>query len=351
MKTNTNKKTSWIYHIFFETKLGWLFVFMVVAYLGMGFMSFLLKGNMRYFSPITLQTMACQIPEIGILAIGVMLPMITGGIDLSMVGKANLSGIVAAALMTSVITETTPEGTQTLIAIGAIILALVVGAVAGLINGLIISNFNTPPLIVTLGSNYVFMGIAVVITEGKSIVGLPAAFNALGQGFLFGAIPVQFILLAIVAVVIWFMISRTSYGTKLFMTGANSVAAEFSGINMKRLLCKTYTISGILAAISGCILFGRSNQANADYGTTYTLQSIMIAVLGGTNPNGGEGNVLGVVFAMLTMQFLATGMNFFQVTNVTYLKDVIWGLVLIIVMTINYITDMRREKNALRKTV
>ena len=349
METKKTKRSSWLYHIFFETKLGWLFTFMVVAYIGMGFMSFILKGNFRYFSPYTLQTMACQIPEVGILAIGSMLPMITGGIDLSMVGKANLSGIVAAAFMTALITEATPEGTQMIIVIAAILLALVVGGLAGLLNGLIISKFNAPPLIVTLGSNYVYMGIAVVITQGKSIVGLPAAFNSLGQGFLFGVIPVQFIILALAAAVIWFLVSKTSYGTKLYMTGSNVIAAEFSGINIKRLLRTTYTISGVLAAISGCILFGRSNQANADYGTTYTLQAIMIAVLGGTSPEGGEGNVLGVVFAMFTMQFLATGMNFFQVTNVTYLKDIVWGAVLLIVMVVNYITAIRRDKNALKK--
>jgi simple sugar transport system permease protein len=322
---------------------------MVIAYVGMGFMSFALKGNFKYFSPNTLQTMAGQIPEVGILAIGIILPMITGGIDLSMVGKANLAGVVAAAFMTSVITETTPESTQMLIAIAAILLALVVGALAGLINGIIISKFNAPPLIVTLGSNYAFMGIAVVITQGKSIVGLPAAFNSLGQGYTLGIIPNQFVVLAIVATVIWFMTSKTPYGTKLFMTGSNMVAAEFSGIDIKKLLRTTYTISGVLAAISGCILFGRSNQANADYGTTYTLQAIMIAVLGGTSPEGGEGNVLGVIFAMFTMQFLATGMNFFQVTNVTYLKDIVWGGVLLIVMVVNYVTALRRNKNALKK--
>ncbi|NLT98819.1 MAG: ABC transporter permease, partial [Christensenellaceae bacterium] len=229
------------------------------------------------------------------------------------------------------------------------LLAIVVGSLAGLLNGLIISKFNTPPLIVTLGSNYVFMGIAVVITEGQSIVGLPKAFNTIGQGMLFGAIPVQFVVLVLVAVVIWFLVTRTAYGTKLYMTGSNMVAAEFSGINMTRLLCTTYTISGVLSALSGCILFGRSSQANADYGTTYTLQAIMIAVLGGTNPNGGEGNVLGVVFAMFTMQFLATGMNFFQVTNVTYLKDIVWGAVLIIVMIVNYVSAARNEKHKLRQ--
>ena len=351
METNKIKKNSWLYHIFFETKLGWLFAFMIVAYVGMGLMSFFLKGNLKYFSPNTLQTMACQIPEVGILAIGIMLPMITGGIDLSMVGKANLAGIVAAAFMTSFITEATPEGTQALISVAAILLALIVGGLAGFLNGWIISRFNAPPLIVTLGSNYVFMGIAVVITQGKSIVGLPAAFNSLGQGFLFGVIPVQFVILALVVFVIWFLISKTAYGTKLYMTGSNIIAAEFSGINMKKLLTKTYTISGVLAAISGCILFGRSNQANADYGTTYTLQAIMIAVLGGTSPDGGEGNVFGVMFAMFTMQFLATGMNFFQVTNVTYLKDIVWGLVLLIVMIVNYITVLRRDKNSLKKNV
>lgn len=350
METKKTKKSSWLYHIFFETKLGWLFAFMVVAYIGMGFMSFALKGNFKYFSMNTLQAMACSIPEVGILAIGIMLPMITGGIDLSMVGKANLSGIVAATFMTSFITKGTPAETQTLISIAAVLLALIVGALAGLLNGVIISKFNAPPLIVTLGSNYVYMGIAVVITQGKSIVGLPDAFNSLGQGNLFGIIPVQFIILALVAFAIWFLISKTSYGTKLYMTGSNMIAAEFSGINMKRLLCSTYTVSGVLAAISGCILFGRSNQANADYGTTYTLQAIMIAVLGGTSPDGGEGNVLGVVFAMFTMQFLATGMNFFQVTNVTYLKDVVWGAVLVVVMVVNYVTALRRDKNALKKS-
>jgi simple sugar transport system permease protein len=338
-----------VYHIFYETKLGWLFALMVIAYVGMGLMSFALKGNFKYFAPNTLLTMAGQIPEVGILAIGILLPMITGGIDLSMVGKANLSGIVAAAFMTSIITETTPEGTQALIAVAANVIAMVVGALAGLVNGLIISEFNAPPLIVTLGSNYAYMGIAVVITQGKSIVGLPAAFNSLGQGKLLGVLPNQFVILVLVVALIWFLTSRTPYGTKLFMTGSNVVAAEFSGINIKRLLRTTYTISGVLAAISGCILFGRSNQANADYGTTYTLQAIMIAVLGGTSPDGGEGNVLGVLFAMFTMQFLATGMNFFQVTNVTYLKDIVWGAVLLIVMVVNYVTAIRRDKNALRK--
>jgi len=349
MNTKTNKKSSWLYHIFYETKLGWLFALMLVAYVGMGLMSFALKGNFKYFAPNTLLTMAGQIPEVGILAIGILLPMITGGIDLSMVGKANLSGIVAAAFMTSIITETMPESTQTLVAVAAIVLAMGVGALAGLVNGLIISEFNAPPLIVTLGSNYAYMGIAVVITQGKSIVGLPAAFNSLGQGNFLGVLPNQFVILVLVAAVIWFLTSRTPYGTKLFMTGSNVVAAEFSGINIKRLLRATYTISGVLAAISGCILFGRSNQANADYGTTYTLQAIMIAVLGGTSPDGGEGNVLGVLFAMFTMQFLATGMNFFQVTNVTYLKDVVWGAVLLIVMVVNYVTGIRRDKNALKK--
>ena len=349
MNTKTNKKSSWLYHIFYETKLGWLFALMLVAYVGMGLMSFAIKGNFKYFAPNTLLTMAGQIPEVGILAIGILLPMITGGIDLSMVGKANLSGIVAAAFMTSIITETMPESTQTLVAVAAIVLAMGVGALAGLVNGLIISEFNAPPLIVTLGSNYAYMGIAVVITQGKSIVGLPAAFNSLGQGNFLGVLPNQFVILVLVAAVIWFLTSRTPYGTKLFMTGSNVVAAEFSGINIKRLLRATYTISGVLAAISGCILFGRSNQANADYGTTYTLQAIMIAVLGGTSPDGGEGNVLGVLFAMFTMQFLATGMNFFQVTNVTYLKDVVWGAVLLIVMVVNYVTGIRRDKNALKK--
>ena len=95
------KKKSGFNHLFTETRLGWLLIFMIAAYVGMGLIAYALKGNFKFFQGSTLQTMCCQIPEIGILAIAVMLPMITGGIDLSMVGKANLSGIVAAAFMTA----------------------------------------------------------------------------------------------------------------------------------------------------------------------------------------------------------------------------------------------------------
>lgn len=316
----------------------WLFLFMIVTFVIMG----LIRPE-SYFSFQNFQSMAFQFPEVGILAIGVMLPIITGGIDLSMVGTANLAGILAALFMVGSIPEGASTSEQVIYVVIAFAIAVAVGAICGYLNGLVITKLGTPAIIVTLGSLSVYMGIAIILTEGKAVLGFPPFFAEIGNGTLFGAIPIPLVFFIIIAVIMYYLLQKTPYGTKLYMTGSNEIAAEFSGINKGRLLRMTYSITGTLAGIAGFILIARTNQAKADYGTSYTLQSIMVAVLGGVNPNGGSGTVTGVFMAVLIMQFLSTGMNMFNLSNVNFLRQLVWGLALVLVMTFNQISAARKQ--------
>ena len=343
---NTEKKTSkFSAYISKNSTNVALFIFMVVMFVAMG----MIRPS-TYFSVRSFNSMLSQITDIGIIALGTMLPIISGGFDLSMVGAGNLSGIIASYLIISMVTPETGAAGQAGAMICGFLLAMVVGALCGYINGFIISKFGTPPMIVTLGTSYVFMGIAIVLTEGSAVTGFPAIMSEMAHTNIFNLIPVPFFFFVVVAVVVWYLLQKTPYGKKLFMVGSNKVAAEFSGINVGRVLRQTYTISGLLASIACVIMYCNSNQAKADYGTSYTLQAIMCAVLGGTDPNGGVGSVMGVIFAIFAMQFMSTGMNSLRMSNGSFLRQIIWGVALLAVIAINVITAHVQAKKALKKS-
>ncbi len=342
---NTEKKTN-KFSLFISKNSGnvALFIFMVVMFFAMG----LIKPS-AYFKVNSFSSMLSQITDVGIIALGTMLPIISGGFDLSMVGAGNLSGIIASYLIISMTGGSEQGGFGAMIV--GLLVAIVVGMLCGYINGLIISTFNTPPMIVTLGTSYVYMGIAIILTEGAAITGFPTMMSAWTSITLLGFIPLPFLFFVVVAAVVWYLLSKTPYGEKLIMVGSNKVAAEFSGINVGRVLRETYTISGILASIACFIMYCNSNQAKADYGTSYTLQSIMCAGLGGTDPNGGKGSVMGVVFALFAMQFMSSGMNSLRMTNGTFLRQIIWGAALLAVIAINVITAKVKATKAHKKAV
>jgi simple sugar transport system permease protein len=187
-----------------------------------------------------------------------------------------------------------------------------------------------------------FMGIAIVITEGKAVLGFPEIFSNIGNGTV-GGIPIPMIIFTLIAILISIILTKTSFGIRLYMMGTNPVASKFSGINNTALLFKTYLLSGILAATSGLIIIARVNSAKADYGTSYTLQAVLVAVMGGVNPNGGFGKIIGIIMAMFTLQFLSSGFNALHFSN--FFKDFIWGVVLILVMIVNYITDTLKSRS------
>lgn len=280
----------------------------------------------RFLSLQNFTSMAFQFPEFAILALAMTVTMLTGGIDLSVVGIANLSAILAATILT----QATGGGAG--IVLIAYVVAIFVGMAAGLFNGVLVATLGLPPILATLGSGLIFTGVAIALTGGSAVMGFPGATAWIGNATLIG-VPVPLILFAALALAISLMLTRTGFGVKLRMYGANPLAARFAAINIDAMLVKVYVLSGVLAAIAGMVVMSRANSAKADYGSSYLLLAVLIAVLGGVNPYGGYGKIIGVVLAVLTMQFLSSGLNMIGVSN--FARELIWGSLLIFVMIVN----------------
>ncbi len=289
----------------------------------------------KFFTPISFQTMGAQFPEFGLMALGVTLCMITGGIDLSVVGVANFAAITSGLLLKALAGEGELPGYGIPL---TIVVGVLVGAIAGAFNGFLVSKVKIPPILATLGSYELFSGIAIVLTKGKAVSKLPMAYSELMAGKLFGVVPTQLLVFAVVAAFVGFLLSRTTYGPKLYMLGTSEKAARFSGLKNDRLLMKTYMLSGICAALGGLIMLANYNSARADYGTVYTLQCVLIVVLGGVSPSGGKGKLSGVLLAILVLQILSSGLNRFSEINPFFIP-LIWGGVLLVVMVLNFFTE------------
>ncbi|MEM7642964.1 MAG: ABC transporter permease [Pseudomonadota bacterium] len=288
----------------------------------------------RFLSVQNLTSMAFQFPEFAILALAVAVAMLTGGIDLSVVGTANLSAVIAATVMANY----TGGGDGVGIVIAASALALVVGLIAGLFNGVLVATFGLPPILATLGTGLIYTGFALVITGGPAVLGLPPAAAWIGNSTLFG-VPTPLIVFALLAAGIGWLMMRTSFGLKTRMFGANPLAARYAAMDTGAVLLKLYALCGTLSAVAGLIVMSRANSAKADYGSSYLLLAVLIAVLGGVNPYGGYGRIIGVVLAVLSMQFLSSGLNLMGVTN--FAREMIWGALLIAVMLINTLASRR----------
>ncbi|MEI3598661.1 MULTISPECIES: ABC transporter permease [unclassified Oceanobacillus] len=330
IKANENKRVVSFNRDFIDKygDLTLLFFIMLSVFSVMTIMNpavFLSKGMMLSIS--------YQFPILGLLTLAMMFCMVSGGIDLSVVSTANLSAIVAAMVMVQMVPTDASLVTSIPYILLGIACAILIGFLAGLVNGVLVSLVGIPAIIVTLGTMQLFMGIALVITKGKSIVGLPEAFSLVGSGTLFG-LPFPLIIFIIFIIFSYFILNLRDYGLKLQMTGSNPTAAKFSGINVTSITIKAYIISGILASIAGLMMTSSANSAKADFGTSYILQAILVAVMGGVNPYGGKGKVAGVVMAVITMQILSSGLGVLKVSN--FFKDFMWGTVLIIVLLANY---------------
>lgn len=281
----------------------------------------------QFLDPYNFQSMAKQLPEIALLAMAVMLAMISGsgGIDLSVVGIANLSAIVAG-LVTKAVAGGQGQGVEfTLI---FVLVALLVGTLCGLINGLLIARGGFAPILATLGTQLVFVGLGVALSGGPAVsLGYVEPFVEIGNGSLFG-IPVPFLIFtAVVGLVTW-ILARTRFGFRLYLTGTNAKAAYFTGINTPTVLIFTYTLGGVLSSIAGILIASGASSAKWDYGSSYLLIAILIAVMGGISPDGGHGKMAGLVLAAIALQMLSSALNLAGLSN--FLKDFTWGLLLIL---------------------
>ena len=274
-----------------------------------------------FYTITNLRSMIFQFPEFGIMALGMMLCMISGGIDLSLVGIANLAGIVATYIMLAM------GGSPASIAIGYVA-AICVGALCGTFNGFMIGYLKIPGL---------------GITTGPALTGLPEAYKFFANGSI-GSIPVVVFIFIVVVALVSFLMNFTVYGQHVLFMGSNNEASRYSGINNLKVTILTYMISGILGAISGILITSHFGSAKADYGSSYTLLTLLIVVLGGVHPDGGRGKVSGVVLSILLLQLVAQAFSILQIDPTGNMKTFVYGLLLILGLCGGTI------KNALQKS-
>lgn len=327
-----------------------LFLILIAVFI---FMAVLSPEN--FLSKYNLQSMASQFPELGILSIAMMVVIISGGIDLSIIGIATLSGVSGVYIINklgpSVVTGITGLERETgtgiisgaYITILAILTIIVVAMICGLFNGFFISKLGVSPILVTLGTMILFEGISLYFTKGGSLAGLPDQYLWIASGKIIG-IPVLLIIFSIIALAVGITLEKSQWGRCVYMFGSNPIATKFSGINTKKIVFSVYIFSALLSAIAAILMTARYNSAKVGAGSSYLLQSITIAVLGGTAITGGTGKIIGVVIAVAIVQVLKTGFNILEFSPWT--TDIVSGAILIIVLMI----DLYLEKTKIVKT-
>lgn len=290
----------------------------------------------QFLSLGNFQSIAFQLPELGILALAMMITMISGGINLSIIASANLSGIVMALIMTSYISESNSFTVSLSITLFAILMGLLVAFLIGVLNGFLIAYINVSPILTTLGTMTLVQGISVGITKGYVISGFPTAFQYLGNSTLLG-IPIPMLFFVFIVIIMSILLNRSTFGISVYMLGSNKTATSFSGINVKKVTMKIYAISGLLTGLAAIIMISRFNSASAGYSLSYLLVTVLLAVLGGVNPDGGFGRISGLVMALLILQVISSGLNLMQVSS--QLSKALWGIILILVIALRYYSD------------
>ena len=257
--------------------------------------------------------------ELGLLAVAMTLVIITGGIDLSVGSLMSLCAVVMGALW--------KDAGWPLEA--SILAGLLTGVIGGYLNGFLITRFRQLPLIVTLGTFSLFRGMAEGLTGAvKNYTGFPPNFLSLGQGYLFGAIPMQALVFIPVVLLFWVLLHRTGIGRSLRAIGYSEPAARYAGIPVESRLRLVYTLSGLAAGIAAMIYVAHIGQAKSDAGTGFELMAITAAVLGGTSIFGGKGTVHGTLLGLAAIVILQNGLRLSG--QPTELAGILTGLMLIV---------------------
>ncbi|MBU2666342.1 ABC transporter permease [Actinoplanes bogorensis] len=298
----------------------------------------------NYFSVSNLLTMSSHVAVYAVLAIGMLLVILNGGIDLSVGSTLGLSGVIAGALMQGV----PVFGVRLFPSVWVVVIVTcAVGALIGLLNGVLVARFRVASFVATLGTLYVVRGIGLLMTDGltyNDLGGDPAlgntGFDWLGFNKLLG-IPIGVLVMIVVAAVASVLLSRTVFGRWLYSAGGNERAAELSGVPVKKVKVWVYVVSGLCAAVAGLILSSELTSAGPTAGTSYELTAIAAVVIGGAALTGGRGNVRGTMLGAFVIGFLSDGLVIVGVS--AYWQTVFTGAVIVLAVLLNAVQYGRKR--------
>jgi len=302
-----------------------------------------------YFSTSNFLTMSSHVAIFGLLSLGMLLVILTGGIDLSVGSTLGLAGVFAGFLMQGVPFEMLGVIVYPPVWV-VVILTCALGAFVGAINGVLVAYFKVPAFVATLGMLYVARGVALLMTDGLTYNNLEGStalgntgFAWLGFNELFG-IPISVLVMVAVAIIAMLALSRTPFGRWVYSTGGNARAAELSGVPVNRVKVSVYVLSGICAAIAGLVLSSQLTSAGPTAGTTYELTAIAGVVIGGAALAGGRGSVRGTLLGAFVIGFLSDGLVIIGVS--AYWQTVFTGAVIILAVMLNSIQYSGRKKRS-----
>lgn len=284
--------------------------------IGLVILIFILSfATSKFFTFGNLRNVALQISVNALIAVGMTFVILTAGIDLSVGSTLALSAAIAAQLMVG---HANPW-----LAGGA---ALVVGGLAGALNGVFVAYAGLAPFIVTLGTMTLFRGLTEIYTNGMPIFNLPQAFAYFGTGT-FLAIPIPVWVMVLVFIAAWVVLYRTTAGRRIYAIGGNERVSFLAGVPVRRYLVGVYVVSGILASLAGIILASRLGSAEPTAGVGYELDAITAVVLGGTSLVGGEGTLIGTLIGALILGIIDNGLNLLNVNS--FYQDAVKGLIIL----------------------
>ncbi|RWM16407.1 MAG: ABC transporter permease [Mesorhizobium sp.] len=292
----------------------------------------------NFFSRATFGSVAFQLPELGLLTLAMLLPILTGGLNLAITFTANMAGLTLAWVLQS---QGGVDAGFGAFVLGSV-LAIAVGALSGLIMGLVIAYTKAHPILVSLSMMIFLRGLGEFLTRGGDVSGIPGFLAAIGYGSIFG-IPVP-LLIFIACVLIWHvLLTRMKLGFNTYMIGSNIEATRYSGINTRKVQVLVYTLSGAMCAVAGIIMLARFNSVRVGHGESYLLITVLACFLGGVNPFGGFGRVIPVFVALVVLQLLSSGLNLMGANQ--HLATAVWGILMITVMILRWLAGRLKFLN------
>ena len=296
--------------------------------------SFGMQANFpRFLNPLNLEIMTVNFVPEAIIALGMTIVIITGGIDLSVAGVYPFAAIVVSKLLVAGVPIPL-----------AIVLTIIIAAGVGAINAFMTNTFKVHPFIATLATLLTLRGVNLVITDGATVSGLPAAFKAIGKARLIIGdavnIPLPLLVAAVLAIIVGYLLANNRFFQQAYFIGGNKRSARMSGIKVERYLYFVFMFSAALAGVAGILAAAQLGAASNSYGQNMELRVITAVVIGGASLSGGVGTILGTTLGVL---FLAIVYNAFAMTGIsTYWQDVVIGVMLLIAVFLSEFLKRRR---------
>lgn len=287
----------------------------------------LIIASPHFLTATNLSSVIRQTVVINIMALGMTVIIISGGIDLSVGSILGLGGLVGAMAM--------ERGVPIVL---AVLIGVLTGLACGLLNGVLITNLKIAPFIVTLGTLGIYRGLALIISNGLPVHKLPAAFSILGEGAIAG-VPYVLLLLIVCAIAVHILLEHTRLGRYAFAIGSSPAAAVYAGIPVAFHIAAVYSIGGMLTGLAGMIEASRLMTGQPTAGQGYELQAIAAVVIGGGSLRGGEGSVVGTLVGAFIMGLLSNGSDLLGISN--YVQQVVIGAVIILAVAVDELRKRR----------